>query len=110
MHLQRVSAPFLVMLRRVAGALGLLAIVVTITFLLVRLAPGDAASLLVPPGASAADAARLRPAVGLDQPMVVQYARWWNSLLHGDLGESFAMRRPVTTLLGETLPVSLGLG
>ena len=99
-----------VVLRRLGGAIVLLILVVTITFVLVRLAPGDAAAFLVPPGASAQDAARLRTDLGLDRPVLVQYARWWSALLQGDMGESFALRRPVTALLGEALPVSLGLG
>jgi peptide/nickel transport system permease protein len=97
-------------LRRVGAALVLLWLVVTITFALVRLAPGDAAALLIPPGASAEDVARLRAELGLDQPVFVQYARWVGNLLRGDLGESFSLRRPVAQALGEALPISLGLG
>jgi peptide/nickel transport system permease protein len=97
-------------LRRAGAAALLLWLVVTITFALVRLAPGDAAALLIPPGASAEDAARLRTELGLDQPVVVQYARWIGNMLRGDLGESFSLRRPVAEALREALPVSLGLG
>jgi peptide/nickel transport system permease protein len=97
-------------LRRVGAALVLLWLVVTITFALVRLAPGDAAELLIPPGAAAEDVARLRAELGLDQPVFVQYARWVGNLLRGDLGESFSLRRPVAQALGEALPISLGLG
>ena len=88
----------------------LLWLVVTITFLLVRLAPGDPAQLLVPPTASATDAARLRGELGLDRPLAVQYARWMGDVLRGNLGESFATRRPVGRVLREALPVSLYLG
>jgi peptide/nickel transport system permease protein len=97
-------------LRRAGAALVLLWLVVTITFALVRMAPGDAAALLIPPGASAEDVARFRAELGLDQPVVVQYARWIGNLLRGDLGESFSLRRPVALVLSEALPVSLGLG
>jgi peptide/nickel transport system permease protein len=85
-------------------------LVVTLTFILVRLAPGDPAALLIPPTASSADVARLRAELALDAPMVVQYARWLGALLRGDLGESFALRQPVTRVLGDALPVSLLLG
>jgi len=54
-------------LRRVGGALLLLWLVLTITFALIRLAPGDAATFLVPPSATAADAARIRAELGLDR-------------------------------------------
>lgn len=98
------------MLRRLAGAVVLLWLVLTITFVLVRLAPGDPAAFLVPPSATAADAARVRSELGLDRSIAVQYARWGSSLLRGDLGESFALRRPVRAVLADSLPVSLGLG
>ena len=99
-----------VLVRRLAAALALAWLVLTLTFALVRAAPGDAAALLVPPTASAADAARLRAELGLDAPVTVQYARWIGGTLRGDLGESLAQRRPVAEVLGEALPVSLGLG
>jgi peptide/nickel transport system permease protein len=95
---------------RLAAALVLLWLVVTLTFVLVRLAPGDAAALLVPPTATPADAARLRAELALDAPVAVQYAKWMGGVLRGDLGESFTQRRPVAQVLGEALPVSLGLG
>jgi len=96
--------------RRLLDAFVLLWIVVTLTFVLLRAAPGDPAALLVPPTATAADAARARARLGLDRPLWVQYARWAGGLLKGDLGESFAQHRPVSELLEHALPVSLGLG
>ena len=97
-------------MRRLAAAFVLLWLVVTLTFVLVRLAPGDAAALLVPPTAAPEDAARLRAELALDAPIAVQYAKWMGGLLRGDLGESFTQRRPVAQVLREALPVSLGLG
>jgi peptide/nickel transport system permease protein len=97
-------------LRRLAGALLLLWLVLTATFALIRLAPGDAATFLVSPSASAADASRVRSELGLDQSLIVQYARWAERLLHGDLGESFSLHQPVARALTDALPVSIGLG
>jgi peptide/nickel transport system permease protein len=97
-------------LRRLADALLLLWLVLTITFALIRLAPGDAATFLVPPSASAADVARVRAELGLDRSVAVQYARWMAGVLHGDFGESFALHESVTRALADALPVSLGLG
>ena len=96
--------------KRLAGAAALFWVVLTITFLLARAAPGDPAAMLVSPNASAADQARLRAELGLDAPLVVQYARWAAGLFKGDLGESFARRAPVSTVLAEAIPVSAGLG
>src|SRR5690349_8073403 len=100
----------LLLMRRIADAIVLLWLVLTLTFLLLRAAPGDPAALLVPPSASAADVGRIRSGLGRDAPLVVQYARWAGGVLKGDLGESFAYHRPVSAVLGEALPVSLGLG
>lgn len=96
--------------RRLLDALLLFWLVVTLTFVLVRAAPGDPATLLVSPSASAEDAARLRAELGLDAPLAVQYGRWTLGALRGHLGESFATRRPVSEALADALPVSLLLG
>lgn len=98
------------LLRRLAAALALLWLVVSLTFVLVRLAPGDPAALLLPPTASAADAVRLRQALALDRPLAEQYGRWLGRTLRGDLGTSVAQGRPVSAVLGEALPATLGLG
>src|SRR5438552_10942584 len=108
MQLQRVHPP--AVLRRVGGALLLLWLVLTITFALIRLAPGDAATFLVPPSATVADAARIRAELGLDRSIPVQYARWALGLLRGDVGESFSLHQPVARALADALPVSIGLG
>ena len=96
--------------RRVAGAVLLFWFVATLIFALVRMAPGDPAALLVSPSASVDDTQRLRTELGLDQPVVVQYARWAGAMLRGDLGESFALRVPVVLALREAAPISLALG
>ena len=88
----------------------LLWLVVTLTFVLIRLAPGDPAAFLVPPGASEATAARLRTELGLDRSMLVQYAHWLANLLRGDMGTSFASSQPVASLLADAAPISLLLG
>jgi len=98
------------LVRRLLAAAGLLWLVLTLTFLLLRMAPGDPAAFLIPPSASAADVARERARLGLNRPLIVQYARWAGGILKGDLGESFARHEPVSALLGRALPVSLGLG
>jgi peptide/nickel transport system permease protein len=98
------------LVRRLIGSLALIWLVLTLTFLLVRAAPGDPATLLIPSAATAADATRLRTELGLDRPMAVQYARWSESLLRGDLGESFALKRPVRDVIADSLPISAALG
>jgi peptide/nickel transport system permease protein len=97
-------------LRRAAAALGVIWLVLTLTFALLHAAPGDAADLLVPPDAPAEVAERMRAELGLDRPLPVQYGRWLSNLLRGDLGESIQRSEPVGTVLLEALPVSLWLG
>jgi peptide/nickel transport system permease protein len=98
------------LVRRLIGSLVVIWLVLTLTFILVRAAPGDPATLLVSPSASAADALRLRGELGLDRPLAVQYARWSGALLRGDLGESFALKRPVRAVIADALPISAALG
>lgn len=98
------------LLRRLGIAFGLLWLVCTLTFVLVHIAPGDAALLLLPPEADAATLTRLRSELGLDAPVVQQYGRWLLNIARGDLGTSLVTRLPVSASLRAALPVSLGLG
>jgi peptide/nickel transport system permease protein len=84
--------------------------VLSLTFALLRLAPGDPAAFLLPPGATAADVSRLRTELGLDRSIAVQYARWVKESLGGATSVSFVDRRPVRSIIAQTLPVSLALG
>ena len=106
----RDRSPVRSILGRVAGAVLLFWLVVTLTFVLVRAAPGDPAALLLGESGSAADLARRRAELGLDAPLAVQYARWTGGVLRGDLGASIATGRPVASLLRDALPISLALG
>jgi peptide/nickel transport system permease protein len=96
--------------RRGVAALGLIWLVLTLTFVLLQAAPGDAADLLVPPDASPEVTRQLREELGLDRPLLEQYGRWLANLLRGDLGESFRRREPVRDMLAAAVPVSLWLG
>lgn len=95
---------------RVVDALVLLWLVTTLTFALVHLAPGDPATLLIAPTATADEAAQLRARLGLDAPLPVQYGRWIGALLQGDLGTSLVRSMPVARVIREALPISLFLG
>lgn len=98
------------LLPRVRDALLLLWLVTTLTFALLHLAPGDPATLLIAPTASAEEAARVRASLGLDAPIPVQYARWLGHVLRGDLGYSVVRALPVRNVIAEALPISLFLG
>ena len=66
-----------------------------IVFAMVKLAPGDPISILMPPDAGKAEIEAVKEALGLDRPLPVQYLKWLERALHGDLGRSIATRRPV---------------
>lgn len=82
--------------------------VITVTFFLVRLA-GDPATLLLPVEATNEDIARLRAALGLDQPLTVQYLKFLANAVSGDFGASLRQRTPALDLVLERVPATLEL-
>jgi oligopeptide transport system permease protein len=96
-------------IRRVVTLVPTLFVIITLSFLIIRLAPGgpfDEEQTLAP-----AIKANLDAAYGLDQPITTQYARYLARLAHGDFGPSFKFRDvSVGELIGQGLPVSLTLG
>lgn len=80
--------------------------VVTLTFVLLHLAPGDPVTHLLGPAATDAQRAAARAAMGLDRPLPVQYLAWLGRLARGDLGVSLAHGRPVTAVLAEAWPAT----
>ncbi len=96
-------------LRRLGSAVPVLILVSLISFVLVWLVPGDAASELAGPGASGVEIARLRTELGLDQPVWMQALHWYSNLLHGNLGRSLLLNRSVAQAILERLPVTLSL-
>jgi peptide/nickel transport system permease protein len=82
--------------------------VITVTFFLVRLA-GDPATLLLPVEATNDDIARLRTALGLDQPLIVQYLKFLANAVTGDFGISLRQRTPALDLVLERIPATLEL-
>jgi peptide/nickel transport system permease protein len=97
-------------LTRVLDALLLLWLVTSLTFVLVHLAPGDPASLLVSPTASPQELAQRRAELGLDGSIAAQYLRWIGAVVQGKLGNSIALARPVLSVITDALPLSLSLG
>jgi len=96
-------------LRRLAGAIPTLFIIVTLSFFLVRIAPGGPfdEERSLPPEIMA----NLQSAYGLDQPVWAQYVRYMRGVLHGDFGPSFRYKDfTVTELIAQGFPVTLELG
>lgn len=96
------------LLRRLAASLLLLFLVLTVTFFLLRLAPGDPVGLSESSRLTAEERADQRRIYGLDRPLPVQYAIWLSAVaLHFDWGTSLAYQRPVNRLIAEALPATL---
>jgi len=93
--------------RLLQSALTLLG-VLTATFFLVRLA-GDPTTLLLPVEATADEVASFRTALGLDQPLLVQYMKFVAHAVEGDFGISLRQRTPALELVLERLPATLEL-
>lgn len=84
-------------LKRVIGVIPTLIIVTTFVFFFVRLIPGDPARLVAGPQATLEDVQVVREELGLDKPILTQYADYVTGLFHGDLGMSLRTKRPVAT-------------
>ncbi|PYN91451.1 MAG: ABC transporter permease [Candidatus Rokuibacteriota bacterium] len=110
-------------MRRAAQAIPVVCAILVLNFLLLRLAPGDAASVLAGEAGSATPEymAQLRQRFGLDQPVLVQLALYMKNMVALDLGFSFRYNMPVLTLIlnrlgptlllmGVTLVLSVGAG
>lgn len=96
-------------LRRLLVAVPTLFVIVTVSFFLIRIAPGGPFDLI--PDLDPAAAENLRKAYDLDKPLVQQYGNYLWRLANGDLGPSLAYRdRNVAELIAEGLPVSAQLG
>jgi ABC-type dipeptide/oligopeptide/nickel transport system permease component len=80
-----------------------------IVFVLLRVVPGDPIAMMIPPGASAADIARLRAVYGLDQPILQQFVTWSGQVLTGDFGRSISLHQRVFELVLARLPATLEL-
>ncbi len=74
--------------------------VVTLAFFVMRLAPGDPARIIAGFDAPYETIVALRHELGLDRPVIVQYARYLGALFRGDFGRSYNTRRPVLEELG----------
>jgi len=85
--------------RRLIGSIPLVWGILTLTFFLMHLAPGDPTTRYFDPNVSPEVVEQMRRNLGLDQPVPVQYVRWMGAFLTGDFGYSFGQMRPVSDIL-----------
>ena len=96
-------------LTRLAYMLPVVWLVVSVVFLLIHLVPGDPIQQMLGEGVAATDLQAARHAYGLDVPVPTQYVRYWNGVLHGDLGKSIRLNQPVTKLVKAAYPATIAL-
>ena len=96
-------------IRRVALAIVVVAGVVILTFVISDVVPGDPAASWAGPHASAAQIARARHYLGLDQPLAVRIGKYFAGILSGNWGTSIHTHRPVLSDIGTTAPATLEL-
>jgi peptide/nickel transport system permease protein len=97
----------LLLLRRAVLALPLILAVVTLTFFLVHLAPGDPAYILAGDAASPELLARIRAEYGLDQPLSVQFVSFLTKAATGDFGTSIYFHQPVFAVILDRFPATV---
>src|SRR5918998_574920 len=81
----------------------------TLVFFMLRMIPGDPVVQMLGPEYTPEAATALRIKLGLDQPLGVQYVRWFGSILRGDLGGSIASGETVADAIKSGLPKTLSL-
>ncbi|MFF0828033.1 nickel ABC transporter permease [Brevibacillus sp. NPDC003359] len=100
---------FVYIIRRLLQMIPVLLGVILVVFLIMQMVPGDPAVLLAGEGASAETIANMRTQLGLDQPIMVQYAQYVANVFQGDLGTSLRSNLPVWDEIMARLPATIEL-
>ena len=96
--------------RRLLVVIPTVLVVTFLVFVLLEVAPGDAADSLAGEFPSPQLVESIRQELRLDQPFLTRYLSWLGDAVRGDLGTSYLSNKPVTEIIGERLPVTLSLG
>lgn len=96
-------------IRRILLAVPILLGVVLVVLLSMELVPGDPVALMLGEFATPEAVAATRAEIGLDRPLAIRYVEYVADVVRGDLGTSIKDRRPVATMIGETLPATAQL-
>lgn len=97
------------LIRRLLLTIPVLIGVATLVFALIHFIPGDPAQAMLGESATQQDIAQLRARLGLDRPLIVQYAAFLRGVAHGDLGVSLRNDQPVTTQILARMPATAEL-
>jgi peptide/nickel transport system permease protein len=97
------------LLQRLLAVIPVLLVVAVVVFLILRLTPGDPASVIAGNSATNEDIERIRVQLGLNKPIFTQFLIWIGNVLRGDFGYSFYLNKPVTELLAQRIEPTLSL-
>ncbi|WP_298017388.1 ABC transporter permease [uncultured Castellaniella sp.] len=86
-------------IRKLISTVSVILIVSIIVFAMLRVAPGDPATIIAGDGATVEQIEQIRKSLGLDRPMLEQFTIWSGSVLHGDFGKSLISNQPVAGLI-----------
>jgi peptide/nickel transport system permease protein len=95
--------------QRLAAIVPVLLVVAVVVFLILRLTPGDPAAVIAGNNATGDDIVHIREQLGLSRPLPAQFWIWFRNVLHGDLGYSFYVNKPVTELIAQRIEPTLSL-
>jgi peptide/nickel transport system permease protein len=96
-------------LRRLLAALPVMGIVAVLVFMMLRLTPADPAAIIAGDFANDQQVAEIRTRLGLDKPILQQFAIWIGNMAVGDFGESFFYKKQVAELVMERLEPTVSL-
>lgn len=96
-------------LRRLLAAVPVMLFVALFVFMLLRLAPGDPAQIILGDQATPEQIAVIREHLGLDQPLMLQFVQWLSNIASGDFGQSLISNRPVLDMISHRLGATVSL-
>lgn len=98
-------------LKRILSIIPVLIVVAVVVFLIIHLTPGDPASAMLGPDANEEQVRQLQEAMGLNRPLPEQFFKWVGEVLHGNLGDSIFLKKPVIIIflnhIGPTLSLTI---
>ncbi len=95
--------------KRILISIPLMIAVVLVVFLMLQVLPGNPVSVMMGEKANPAVIERVTEQMGLNDPVLVRFGRYLIDALHGDLGISYKLNRPIATLIGEAFPNTVKL-
>ncbi|HLN61392.1 MAG TPA: ABC transporter permease [Symbiobacteriaceae bacterium] len=100
---------FQYLIRRLLAGIPVLIGVSLITFILMHVVPGDPVTAMLEKRTDAETIARIRHEMGLDRPLLTQYADFAKNAALGDLGKSYRTKQPVTQMIAKAMPMTIRL-